>query len=79
MGKVRIKFYEQSFKVLHPVITPMVLFLKHEIDENDRIQIKAFVTTLISDSVQLGREAAQTEMRVALGIFKDNHGNQRSS
>lgn len=68
MGCVRIQFFKQSFKVVHPVITPMTLFLKRDITEKDRTQIKAFITTLISNSVQLGRDAAQTEMRQALGI-----------
>ncbi|MCK5606669.1 hypothetical protein KAR91_32505 [Candidatus Pacearchaeota archaeon] len=68
MDKVRVKFFKQSFKVTHPVITPMTLFLKRDIDERDKIQIKAFVIVLIDQSIQLGREMAQKEMRVAIGM-----------
>lgn len=67
---MRIQFFQQSFKVVSPVITPMVFFLKRDIDARDKKQIREFIGRLVHDSIALGREDAQAEMRVALGIGK---------
>ena len=68
MDTVKIQFFEKSFKVTNPVITPNVLFVRRAIDQAFQAEIGAFITTIIHASIKLGREKAQEDIREALGL-----------
>ncbi|MBW1729088.1 MAG: hypothetical protein JRJ62_16285 [Deltaproteobacteria bacterium] len=71
MDGVRIKFFAKSFQVLHPVVTPNVLFVRTPIDEEFRKEITMFITTLVNGSMKLGQRTAQEDMQRALGIRQE--------
>ena len=67
-GKVTIKFWEKSFRVMKPISTAPTLYLEIDIDREMQNRILFYFHEIITKAVELGNAQAKDKMREALGL-----------